>query len=40
MPVTKKLAPLVLQDVDGRDVRLDSLWKKQPIVLVFIRHFG
>lgn len=40
MNVTTKLAPIVLEDVDGHQVRLGSLWEKRPVVLVFIRHFG
>jgi hypothetical protein len=34
------LAPIVLPDADGRDVRLGSLWERQPAVLVFLRHYG
>jgi len=30
-----------VQDTAGREVRLSSLWQgEQPLVLVFIRHFG
>ncbi|PZR98763.1 MAG: hypothetical protein DLM69_08255 [Candidatus Chloroheliales bacterium] len=30
-----------VQDIAGREVRLSSLWQgEQPLVLVFIRHFG
>lgn len=29
-----------LLDVDGRPVRLSSIWTQQPLVLFFIRHLG
>ena len=30
-----------VQDVNGNDVPLSSLWQgDQPLLLVFIRHFG
>ncbi|MDH4205480.1 MAG: hypothetical protein OEV45_08125 [Desulfobacteraceae bacterium] len=25
---------------DGTDHRLSGLWKKRPLLLVFLRHFG
>jgi hypothetical protein len=31
---------LVLTDVDGIEHRLGDLWASQPVVLVFLRHFG
>jgi len=34
------LADLVVQDLDGSDVRLGSLWEDQPAVLVWLRHYG
>ena len=34
------LADLVLQDPDGKDVRLGSMWETRAVVLVFVRHFG
>jgi hypothetical protein len=34
------LAPISLPDVDGREIRLGELWKSQPAVLVFLRHYG
>jgi hypothetical protein len=34
------IARVVLKDVDGNDVLLGDLWKSQPVVLVFLRHFG
>jgi hypothetical protein len=34
------LAEVVLQDVDGDDVRLGSVWEEGPAVLVFLRHYG
>jgi hypothetical protein len=29
-----------VEDLDGRKVRLDSLWRTRIVVLVFLRHFG
>ncbi len=30
-----------VQDADGNDIQLSSLWRgDQPLLLVFIRHFG
>ena len=37
---SSKLAFVTLTDCDGRDVRLGSLWDKQPAVVVFLRHYG
>ena len=37
---SQALAPIVLPDPDGREVRLGSLWETQPAVLVFLRHYG
>ena len=34
------LAELVLKAYDGTDVRLGDLWRDQPAVLVFLRHYG
>jgi len=34
------LAPVVLPDPDGREVRLGSLWAERPAVVVFLRHYG
>jgi hypothetical protein len=34
------LAPIVLPDADGREVRLGSLWEERPAVVVFLRHYG
>ena len=34
------LADIVLQDSNGDDVRLGSLWEERPAVLVFLRHYG
>ena len=35
-----ELADIVLQDSEGDDVRLGSLWEERPVVLVFLRHYG
>jgi peroxiredoxin len=35
------LAPdLTLLDADERPLTLSSLWKRQPLALIFLRHFG
>lgn len=34
------LAPIVLPDPDGREVRLGALWQEQPAVVAFLRHYG
>jgi hypothetical protein len=34
------LADIVLPDHDGNDVRLGDLWRTQPVVLVWLRHYG
>jgi len=39
-PLSLALAGIVLPDADGREVRLGSLWEKQPAVIVFLRHYG
>jgi hypothetical protein len=35
-----KLANIVLPQAAGGDVRLGSLWEKDPAVIVFLRHYG
>ena len=40
MRLATKLSGIELDDWTGTPVHLGSLWKDQPIVLVFIRHFG
>jgi hypothetical protein len=34
------LAAVTLPDPEGRPHRLGDLWCDQPVVLVFLRHFG
>jgi hypothetical protein len=38
--VSSKLANIVLPEAGGLDVRLGSLWEKDPAVVVFLRHYG
>lgn len=38
--VVERLADVVVQDLDGADVRLGDVWRERPVVLAFIRHFG
>jgi hypothetical protein len=40
MRVAPKLAALELTDWQGRPRTIGSFWEQQPVVLVFIRHFG
>ena len=40
LKTTTRLSDIELSDWQGTPVRLGSLWADQPIVLVFIRHFG
>ena len=35
-----RLSPIVLPDADGHEIRIGSLWLKQPVVLAFLRHYG
>lgn len=35
-----QLGDEVLIDPDGNEQRLGDLWKDQPQVLLFLRHFG
>jgi prostamide/prostaglandin F2alpha synthase len=35
-----ELAEIVLQDHDGRTVRLGDLWSEEPAALVWLRHYG
>jgi len=38
--VSAKLAKIVLPEAGGGEVRLGSLWEKNPAVIVFLRHYG
>jgi len=37
---SSKLAQLTLPDVNGKPVRLGSLWADSLAVVVFLRHYG
>ena len=37
---SSRLAEIVLPDSDERQIRLGSLWANNPVVLVFLRHYG
>ena len=39
-PSTKAIEEIRLLDVDGKRVRLGSLWEDGPVVLVWLRHYG
>lgn len=34
------LAELTVLDTAGNVVRLGELWKKEPVALFFVRHYG
>jgi hypothetical protein len=36
----RTLECLTLTDADSQLVRLGDLWAGQPVILVFLRHFG
>jgi hypothetical protein len=40
IPFSSRLAMIVLPDADGREIRLGTIWAKQPAVIVFLRHYG
>jgi peroxiredoxin len=41
VPAVGSVAPDVeLPDAAGQLVRLSSLWREHPLVLLFVRHFG
>jgi hypothetical protein len=35
-----RLESVVLQGADGKPHRLGDYWANQPVILVFLRHFG
>jgi hypothetical protein len=37
---SNRLAQITLPDVDGKPVRLGSLWVDSPAVVAFLRHYG
>ena len=39
-PVPDELANAVILDEQGKDVAVSTFWKDQPVLIVFIRHFG
>jgi len=40
MRTATKISGIELSDWRGESIRLGEFWKEQPVVLVFIRHFG
>ncbi len=38
--ISGALAPIVLPDPDGTEIRLGSLWETRPAVVAFLRHYG
>jgi len=40
MTTPDRLAQIELEDIRGRSQALGETWREQPVVLVFIRHFG
>jgi hypothetical protein len=35
-----ELGAIAVRDLEDREVRLGELWRDQPAVLVFLRHYG
>lgn len=35
-----ELAEVSVLDLEGEEVRLGDLWREQPAVLAFLRHYG
>lgn len=40
MSSTANIEDVVLLDHQDREVRLGDLWHEQPVVLVWLRHYG
>ena len=40
MTLSEKLADIEVLDPQGATHRLGDAWQEQPVVLLFIRHFG
>jgi len=40
MGIARRLSGIELAEWTGGSRKLEAYWKEQPIVLVFIRHFG
>ncbi len=38
--LSSRLTMITLPDADGRELRLGSLWFRQPAIIVFLRHYG
>jgi len=38
--LSQRLAGITLPDAFGQQIRLGSLWEENPVVLVFLRHYG
>ena len=40
MNVAAELAAAEVKDLEGKPVRLGTLWAEKPAVVVWVRHFG
>jgi len=40
MRLASRIGAIEVQDPTGAPRRLGEFWKRQPVVLVFVRHFG
>jgi hypothetical protein len=40
MSIAARLSPIKVLDPEGRSIALGNYWQENPVVLVFIRHFG
>jgi hypothetical protein len=37
---TRALGAMTVQDLDGAPVSFATAWKDEPVIFVFLRHFG
>ena len=37
---TRALGSMAVQDVNGSPITFGSAWANQPVIFVFLRHFG
>jgi hypothetical protein len=40
MPDMSVIQDVVLPDSGGNDVRVGDLWRDQPVVITWLRHYG
>jgi len=40
MTLSEKISGITLPDPDGNTQKLGDLWAQNPVVVVFLRHYG